>query len=188
MEDMRSVTFYLQRRFLKLKSKHGLKIMTALPDINQDYVVSADIRIIQTSNFNLRGRILPKYPEDIMAFYYAARTRVKRMEIDQDRHAKKSKKTYEEWLDTWGAEAANYIRTSYEKDAAMMIKAFPNVSIADVKGVIYEKHWSNREYRELTVSQVLASNGKVLLIDKGESVIPDMEPKPLSFFRKIFGR
>ena len=97
--------------------------MTALPDMTRDYELSIDIRIIQTPHFKLQGKLLPKYPEDIMAFYYAARTRVKRMEIDQDRHAKNAKKTIEEFLDTWGAEAAIYIRTSYEKDAAMMIEA-----------------------------------------------------------------
>lgn len=162
--------------------------MTALPDMTRDYELSIDIRIIQTPHFKLQGKLLPKYPEDIMAFYYAARTRVKRMEIDQDRHAKNAKKTIEEFLDTWGAEAAIYIRTSYEKDAAMMIEAYPNVSIADVKGIIYEKYWYNREERELVVSQVLAPNGKILLIDKGECVVPNMDPKPPSFFHKIFGK
>ena len=62
------------------------------------------------------------------------------------------------------------------------------MSIADVKGIIYEKYWYNREERELVVSQVLAPNGKILLIDKGECVVPNMDPKPPSFFHKIFGK
>ena len=160
--------------------------MTGAPKIDKDF--TEKIRIIQTPNFTLKGRIMPKYPEDIMAYYYVMRTLIKKMEIYQDRKAKNLKNDNERYLNLWGAEAANYIRTSYEKDAAMMIEMAPNVSIADVKGLLYDRYWSNRQERELVVSQVLAPNGKVMLMYKGESVLPDMEPKPPSFLRKIFGR
>ena len=159
--------------------------MSELPDLEWD--ISKDIRIIHTPNFTLMGRILLKYPEDLMAYYYAARTRIKKMEINHDRRVKKAKKDIENFLGLWDAEAAIYIKTSYEKDAAMSIEISPNVSVADVKGLIYEKYWYNREEREWVVSQVLAPNGKVMLMYNGEPVVPDME-KPPSFLHKIFGR
>jgi hypothetical protein len=158
--------------------------MNELPDINKCLEFTPHVRIIQTPNFSLRGNILPKYPEDIIAYYYAARVRAKRMEINRDKHAKNAGEMIEKFLDTWGSEATTYIRTSYEKDAAMMIEAYANTSIADVKGWIYERYWSNREERELLVSRVISPNGKVLLTYKGESVVPDMTPQPLSFFLK----
>ncbi len=164
--------------------------MNELPDMTKDLEFSPTVRIIQTPHFKLQGKILPKYPEDIMAYYYAARTQVKRMEIDQDRRAKNAKETIEKLLDTWGYEAATYIRTSYENDATTIIAAYPHTSIADVKGYLYQKYWYTRDERETIVSQVLASNGKVLLMYKGECVVPDMNPpkKQPSFFHKLFGK
>ena len=162
--------------------------MDELPDITKSYVVSPHVRVVNTPHFSLQGKILPEYPEDIMAFYYASRTHAKKMEINRDRRAKNARETIEKFLDTWGSEAATYIRTSYDKDAAMMIAAYPNTSIADVKGWIYQKYWHNRDERESIVSQVLAPNGKVLLMYNGESVVPDMTLKQSSILHKIFGK
>jgi hypothetical protein len=162
--------------------------MDELPDVTKTYVFSPQERVIQTPNFRLQGKILPEYPEDIIAFYYAARTHAKMMEINRDRRAKNARETIEKFLDTWGSEAATFIRTSYDKDAAMMIAAYPNTSIADAKGWIYQKYWTNRDERELVVSQILAPDGKVLLIYKGESVVPDMTAKQSSILCKIFGK
>ena len=150
--------------------------MINLPDITKDYVFSLNERIIRTPNFNIRGKLLPEHPEDIMAYYYAGQSVAKRMKIDQNPEAKNVKNDIEKFLDTWGKEAAIYIRTSYEKDAVIIIETIPNVSVADVKGLIYMKYWNNRVEREDVISQVLAPNGKVMLMYKGESVVPDMEP------------
>jgi hypothetical protein len=160
--------------------------MDELPDITKTYVFSPQVRTVHTPNFSLQGKLLPEFPEDIIAFYYASRTHAKKMEINRDRHAKKAREIIEKFLDTWGSEAATYIRTSYEKDAAMMIAAYPNTSFADVKGWIYQKYWYNRVERESIISQVLAPDGKVLLMYNGESVVPDMTPRPWSLLHKIF--
>jgi hypothetical protein len=162
--------------------------MDGLPDITKTYVFSPQIRTVHTPNFSLQGKILPEYPEDIIAFYYMSRTHAKKMEINRDKRAKNASEIIEKFLDTWGSEAATYIRTSYEKDAAMMIDAYPNTSIADVKGWIYQKFWYNRVERESIVSQVLAPDGKVLLMYNGECVLPDMTPQPVSLLHKIFGK